>query len=99
MFSRRSPDAYHTAYCISGLSAAQHRVYPSPTRREEVRAAWQGEEGVRAAVFAASLCWTEEDGGSQIVGSAANRVVRHSQALSSSLPVADKITECHAPAI
>jgi len=70
----KNPDAYHTAYCISGLSAAQHRVYPSPTRREEVRAAWQGEGGVRATAFAEALCWGEEDGGSHVVGSAANRV-------------------------
>ena len=77
-FSCRNPDAYHTSYCLSGMSAAQHHVYPSPTRREEVRAAWEGENGVRAAVFAEALCWTEEGGGSHIVGSAANRVVGHS---------------------
>jgi hypothetical protein len=76
-FSYRNPDAYHTAYCISGMSAAQHHMYPSPTRREEVRAAWEGEDGVRTAVFAEALCWTEEDGGSHVVGSAANGVVRH----------------------
>lgn len=74
----RNPDAYHTAYCISGLSAAQHHVYPSPARREEVRAAWKGEDGVRATAFAESLCWTEEDGGSYVVGSAANRIVSRS---------------------
>src|SRR6267154_4633957 len=76
--SCRNPDAYHTAYCISGMSAAQHHVYPSPARREEVRAAWEGEDGVRTAVFAEALCWTEEDGTSHIVGSAVNRVVRDS---------------------
>ena len=58
------------------MSAAQHHVYPSPTRREEARAAWEGEGGERAAVFAEALRWTEEDGGSHIVGSAANQVVR-----------------------
>jgi protein farnesyltransferase subunit beta len=78
MFACRNPDAYHTAYCISGLSAAQHHVYPSPARREVIRAAWEGEDGVRASAFAEALCWTEEDGGSQIIGSAANRVVRRS---------------------
>lgn len=77
MFACRNPDAYHTAYCISGLSAAQHHVYPSPARREVVRAAWEGEDGLRASAFAETLSWTEEDGGSHIVGSAANRVVRH----------------------
>ena len=43
-----------------------------------MRAAWEGEEGIRTAVFAEALCWTEEDGASHVVGSAANRVVRHS---------------------
>ncbi|KAI0306126.1 terpenoid cyclases/Protein prenyltransferase [Multifurca ochricompacta] len=70
----KNPDAYHTSYCISGLSAAQHHVYPSPTRRAEVLAAWKGEHGLRAAAFAEALCWTEENGGSHIVGLAANRV-------------------------
>ncbi|KAI9458704.1 terpenoid cyclases/protein prenyltransferase alpha-alpha toroid [Russula earlei] len=70
----KNPDAYHTAYCISGLSAAQHHVHPSPTRREEVREAWQGEEGVRATAFAEALCWVEEDGVSHVLGPAANRI-------------------------
>ncbi|KAN0138204.1 terpenoid cyclases/Protein prenyltransferase [Lactarius tabidus] len=70
----KAADAYHTAYCISGLSAAQHHVCPSPTRRAEIRAAWNGEDGVRATAFAEALSWAEEDGGSHVVGSAANRV-------------------------
>lgn len=70
----KNADAYHTAYCISGLSAAQHRVCPSPAWRAEVRAAWKGEDGVRATAFAEALSWTEEAGGSHVVGSAANRV-------------------------
>ena len=97
-FSCRNPDAYHTAYCIAGMSAAQHHLYPSHTRREEVRAGWKGEDGVRAAVFAESLCWTEEDGGSHVVGSAANRIVRHYLPLQSSSFV-EKTTECYAPVI
>ena len=72
---RRAADAYHTAYCISGLSAAQHRVCPSSARRAEVRAAWKGDDGVRATAFAEALCWAEEEGGSYVVGSAENRVV------------------------
>ncbi|KAI0288862.1 terpenoid cyclases/protein prenyltransferase alpha-alpha toroid [Russula brevipes] len=70
----KNPDAYHTAYCISGLSAAQHHVCPSLTRQEEVRTAWKGEDDVRAVAFAEALSWIEEDGGSQVVGSVANRV-------------------------
>ncbi|KAH9956376.1 terpenoid cyclases/Protein prenyltransferase [Lactifluus volemus] len=70
----KNPDAYHTSYCLSGLSAAQHRIRPSSTRREELRAAWKGEDGMRATAFSESLCWTEESGGSRVLGSAANRV-------------------------
>ncbi|KAI0324706.1 terpenoid cyclases/Protein prenyltransferase [Cubamyces sp. BRFM 1775] len=33
-------DAYHTLYCAAGLSAAQHRVVPSDTRRHAVISAW-----------------------------------------------------------
>lgn len=63
-----------------------------------MRAAWQGEEGVRVTAFAEALCWGEEDGGSHIVGSAANRVVRRF------LPFwviafAEEVAECHAPII
>ena len=99
MLACRNADAYHTAYCISGLSAAQHHVYPSPARREEVRAAWEGEDGVRASVFAEALCWTEEDGGSHIVGSVENRVVRLFSAPVFIAFLAEEVTECYAPAI
>jgi hypothetical protein len=95
--SCRNPDAYHTAYCISGLSAAQHHVCPSPGRREEVRAAWQGEDGVRATAFAECLCWVEEEGGSYVVGSAANRVVSRYFAYSMMMAPVKEITECYAP--
>ncbi|PIL34579.1 hypothetical protein GSI_03358 [Ganoderma sinense ZZ0214-1] len=33
-------DAYHTLYCATGLSAAQHRVTPSEARRKAVMSAW-----------------------------------------------------------
>lgn len=36
----KSADSYHTLYCLSGLSAAQHRVIPDEARREELRASW-----------------------------------------------------------
>lgn len=48
-----------------------------------MRAAWEGEGGVRAAAFVEALGWTEENGGSHVVGSAANRVVRHTLHLKS----------------
>ena len=71
----RNPDAYHTSYCLSGLSAAQHPIHPSPTRRKELREAWKGEDGMRSTAFSEALCWTEESGSSRVLGSAANRVV------------------------
>jgi prenyltransferase beta subunit len=37
----RSADAYHTLYCLAGLSAAQHSVNPLPSRRAQVDQAWQ----------------------------------------------------------
>lgn len=94
--ARRVADAYHTAYCISGLSAAQHRVCPSPTRRAEIRAAWNGDDGVRATAFAEALSWAEEDGGSHVVGSAANRVVCLMSPCFDRL-VAKGVAECHTP--
>ncbi|KAI0804777.1 terpenoid cyclases/protein prenyltransferase alpha-alpha toroid [Irpex lacteus] len=36
----KGPDAYHTLYCLSGLSAAQHHVLPSSARRTELLEAW-----------------------------------------------------------
>lgn len=36
----RPADAYHTLYCISGLSSAQHRVFPSSTRRAQLLSSW-----------------------------------------------------------
>jgi protein farnesyltransferase subunit beta len=42
---QRNPDAYHTLYCLSGLSAAQHHVFPSSTRRAEIMKAWVSSSG------------------------------------------------------
>ncbi|KAF9039073.1 terpenoid cyclases/protein prenyltransferase alpha-alpha toroid [Panaeolus papilionaceus] len=33
-------DAYHTLYCLSGLSSAQHHVFPSKAKRAQVEAEW-----------------------------------------------------------
>jgi protein farnesyltransferase subunit beta len=35
-------DSYHTLSCLAGLSAAQHRVFPSPERRRVLEGAWKG---------------------------------------------------------
>lgn len=48
--------------------------------------------------FVEALGWIEESGGSHVVGSAANRVVRHILLLKSS-SFAEEIAECYAPAI
>lgn len=41
----RSADAYHTLYCLSGLSAAQHRVVPNAARRQQLTTSWKDGEG------------------------------------------------------
>ncbi|KAF6751941.1 terpenoid cyclases/protein prenyltransferase alpha-alpha toroid [Ephemerocybe angulata] len=33
-------DAYHTLYCLSGLSSAQHHVFPSKTKHEKLAEEW-----------------------------------------------------------
>ncbi|PFH45619.1 hypothetical protein AMATHDRAFT_77974 [Amanita thiersii Skay4041] len=37
----KNPDAYHTLYCLSGLSSAQHHVKPSEYRRAEILKCWK----------------------------------------------------------
>ena len=39
----RPADAYHTLYCLSGLSAAQRLFVPSRERRSELVNAWDSE--------------------------------------------------------
>ncbi|KAG6916628.1 hypothetical protein DXG01_006124 [Tephrocybe rancida] len=85
----KNADAYHTLYCLSGLSTAQHRVSPDSARREQIRSSWDGTqshtpdlkisesrlpEGIRQNIFEDALAWTEEEGGSIVVGGAENRV-------------------------
>ncbi|KAG6816896.1 hypothetical protein H0H87_001849 [Tephrocybe sp. NHM501043] len=77
----KNADAYHTLYCLSGLSTAQHRVTPDSTRCAHIHEAWDGAKAksmlpgsVRQKVFESSLAWTEEEGGSIIVGGKDNRV-------------------------
>lgn len=86
--SFRHADAYHTQYCLAGLSAAQHHVYPSDSRKQALEQAWVetepfkpdlGHTGLsqeqRKTIFAKALCWKEEEGASKCVGGAKNRVV------------------------
>ncbi len=37
----RNADAYHTLYCLSGLSSAQHHIYPSRVRKSQVLEVWE----------------------------------------------------------
>ncbi|KAI9566626.1 terpenoid cyclases/protein prenyltransferase alpha-alpha toroid [Boletus coccyginus] len=75
----KSADAYHTLYCLAGLSAAQHTVNPLPARRAQVDQAWQegsdvSHQQLRRTSFADALAWSEEEGASHILGGAVNRV-------------------------
>ncbi|KAG6336087.1 hypothetical protein ID866_3013 [Astraeus odoratus] len=72
-------DAYHTLYCLVGLSAAQHNVYPSPARSAKVAREWRSlpdypNETLRKTSFLEALSWSEEEGGSHVLGGTANRV-------------------------
>lgn len=37
----KSADAYHTLYCLSGLSSAQHRVAPDESRKVQLSGSWR----------------------------------------------------------
>lgn len=86
----KNADAYHTLYCLAGLSAAQHRVMPSLAREGQLLCAWtsgsqtatdtdsaKGEvlpEDMKKRLFVAALSWMEEQSGSLIVGGIQNRL-------------------------
>ncbi|KAF7797279.1 hypothetical protein EIP86_008474 [Pleurotus ostreatoroseus] len=80
----KGADAYHTLYCLSGLSAAQHRVVPSPKRKRQLLDAWKAVEddpehdaaiiALRKAAFIDTLSWVEEEGTEKYVGGAKNRL-------------------------
>ncbi|KAJ2932382.1 hypothetical protein H1R20_g4711, partial [Candolleomyces eurysporus] len=36
----KGPDVYHTLYCLSGLSVAQHHVFPSTSKCKKLSEAW-----------------------------------------------------------
>ncbi|KAF5350166.1 hypothetical protein D9756_009260 [Leucocoprinus leucothites] len=71
----KSADSYHTLYCLSGLSAAQHHIYPSHARKADTLKTWKDDESpyntLRKAVFADVISWTEEDGTAKVIGPAA----------------------------
>ncbi|KDQ25112.1 hypothetical protein PLEOSDRAFT_1094526 [Pleurotus ostreatus PC15] len=77
----KNADAYHTMYCLSGLSSAQHRMFPSVERREQLQEAWKASSPddtplgkIRKETFLNSLSWTEDESASKILGGEANRV-------------------------
>ncbi|KAH8091781.1 terpenoid cyclases/Protein prenyltransferase [Cristinia sonorae] len=75
----KSADAYHTLYCLSGLSAAQHRVLPSAQRRATLEAAWKDDpssehNALRKEAFLSALSWVEDEGTAKFVGGPSNRV-------------------------
>ncbi|GLB42943.1 putative terpenoid cyclases protein prenyltransferase [Lyophyllum shimeji] len=85
----KNADSYHTLYCLSGLSAAQHRVSPSEARRMQIHEAWVNRRSsvpgavlsesklpdqTRRKVFEEALAWAEDEGGSLVLGGADNRV-------------------------
>ncbi|KAJ3559310.1 hypothetical protein NM688_g417 [Phlebia brevispora] len=80
----KPPKRYHTLYCLSGLSAAQHRVVPTAERKQELLGAWKPVEkeserdqtilDLRKAAFIDTLSWVEEEGTSKYVGGAQNRL-------------------------
>ncbi|KAJ7076543.1 terpenoid cyclases/protein prenyltransferase alpha-alpha toroid [Mycena belliarum] len=74
----KNADAYHTLYCLAGLSSAQHKVVPSPTRQAELLDCWTVDDGVdgglRKRILAHALSYSEEEGTETIVGGPPNRV-------------------------
>ncbi|KAL9708966.1 CAAX farnesyltransferase (FTase) subunit beta [Leucoagaricus gongylophorus] len=75
----KSADSYHTLYCLSGLSAAQHHVYPSHSRKMDALKVWKDDDSphnaFRKAVFIDLVSWTEEEGTAKVIGpSATNRL-------------------------
>ncbi|KZP13636.1 terpenoid cyclases/Protein prenyltransferase, partial [Athelia psychrophila] len=76
----KAADSYHTLYCLSGLSAAQHNLLPSPPRRAQLLDAWHPASpadplnDLRKHAYADALSWTEEEGTANIFGGVQNRV-------------------------
>ncbi|KAF4596905.1 Protein farnesyltransferase subunit beta [Pleurotus pulmonarius] len=77
----KNADAYHTMYCLSGLSSAQHRMLPSDERRQQIQDAWKTSPDddtapgkIRKEILLRSLSWTEDESAAKIIGGDANRV-------------------------
>ncbi|THV08641.1 terpenoid cyclases/Protein prenyltransferase [Dendrothele bispora CBS 962.96] len=62
----KGADAYHTLYCLAGLSAAQHRMNPDRTRRRVLEALWnenskegESENWWAKDVYTRFMSWSE----------------------------------------
>jgi protein farnesyltransferase subunit beta len=88
----RRPDAYHTCYNLSGLSAAQHQLVHSPaladalregfvrpTELEVIKGVNESDEAAyerMAATYAHAVAWREVAEAKRVVGVKENEVVR-----------------------
>ncbi|KAH9474984.1 Protein farnesyltransferase subunit beta [Psilocybe cubensis] len=74
----KNADAYHTLYCLSGLSSAQHHVFPSHLRKKQFLDSWKSSDStkdeLRKRSFGSILSWIEEEGASHILGGTENRL-------------------------
>ncbi|KAM6499858.1 Terpenoid cyclases/protein prenyltransferase alpha-alpha toroid [Amanita muscaria] len=76
----KNADAYHTLYCLSGLSSAQHHVVPSAARQAEIIAHWKSDtrpdvnEDLRKEIYLNVMSWTEDETNVCILGGSTNRV-------------------------
>ncbi|KAK2467595.1 hypothetical protein APHAL10511_000450 [Amanita phalloides] len=76
----KNADAYHTLYCLSGLSSAQHHVIPSAARRSELSVCWSPSprpginDDLRKNIFLNMLYWTEVEADTKVLGGSANRL-------------------------
>ncbi|KAJ3566557.1 hypothetical protein NP233_g6928 [Leucocoprinus birnbaumii] len=68
----KNADSYHTLYCLSGLSAAQHHIYPSHARKADALKLWKDDDSphnaLRKAVFTDVTSWAEEEGTAKVIG-------------------------------
>jgi protein farnesyltransferase subunit beta len=90
LMRNRYPDAYHTAYNLSGLSSAQHQLvhskerfhelalnflHPSVVVRGEDESENEAVERLRNS-YAHLLAWTETEDARRVLGNAQNELVR-----------------------
>ena len=58
----RQSDAYHTCYCLSGLSSAQHRVIVSEGRGRAIISLWESGGGCTGPLNSGSLVIGSDQG-------------------------------------